>query len=272
MNCCYKSDVSDWAPYLKACNIGAQIRVQPIGVMVVGVELHPLPFRFLAAVCLKRYHLSQLYILCWNGDDLIQHSTETAKHLYGCNWEGATLSTLNESKVSHWQGTERLHLASTYPTNKEFRQNLQIMILCSQRPVKITALKFSILSLQSFTAILSTSMSYFTLLQTVYKEDQAEDEINKRFVNIKTICCPDLTKALFEVTVRAFICIPKAKIKRLRSLILPLNLMRDSSSGISVTSDNISMRFANSSARFFSCEPASNEIMSSNDLLCPNNY
>lgn len=48
--------------------------------------------------------------------------------------------------------------------------------MCSQRPVKITALKFSTLSLQSFTAILSTSMSYFTLLQTVYNENKEELE------------------------------------------------------------------------------------------------
>lgn len=62
------------------------------------------------------------------------------------------------------------------PANKQFRQNLQIMILCSQRPVKITAFKFSTLSLQSFTAILSTSMSYFTLLQTVYNENKEEQQ------------------------------------------------------------------------------------------------
>uniref|UniRef100_A0A1B0FMI2 Odorant receptor n=1 Tax=Glossina morsitans morsitans TaxID=37546 RepID=A0A1B0FMI2_GLOMM len=119
--------------------------------------------------------LSQLYILCWNGDDLIQHSTETAKHLYGCNWEGTTLNIRNAKKFPKWHRAEEFHLTSIHPTNKEFRQNLQIMILCSQRPVKITALKFSILSLQSFTAILSTSMSYFTLLQTVYNADQEED-------------------------------------------------------------------------------------------------
>ncbi|XP_068154712.1 LOW QUALITY PROTEIN: odorant receptor 13a [Drosophila tropicalis] len=99
--------------------------------------------------------LSQLYILCGNGDTLIQHSTITAWHLYGC----------------HWESTSKTQSSLRSPTNKEFRTNLQFMILCSQRPVRITAFKFSTLSLQSFTAILSTSMSYFTLLRSLYYDN-----------------------------------------------------------------------------------------------------
>lgn len=156
--------------------------------------------------------LSQLYVLCWNGDSLIQHvsifkqtlnnllivlfqSTETAQHLYDCNWEGENIhltsairkyqtkkeffinsnKKLSESirNQSKWQEFQNIKFI---PANKQFRQNLEIMIMCSQRPVKITALKFSTLSLQSFTAILSTSMSYFTLLQTVYNENKEELE------------------------------------------------------------------------------------------------
>ncbi|XP_023299035.2 odorant receptor 13a [Lucilia cuprina] len=139
--------------------------------------------------------LSQLYVLCWNGDSLIQHSTETAQHLYNCNWEGENLyltsaiskyqmakenaknskNTLSKS-LKHQNLWNDLHNIHFIPANKQFRQNLEIMIMCSQRPVKITALKFSTLSLQSFTAILSTSMSYFTLLQTVYNENKEELE------------------------------------------------------------------------------------------------
>ncbi|KRG07366.1 odorant receptor 13a isoform X3 [Drosophila mojavensis] len=87
--------------------------------------------------------ISQLYILCANGDTLIQHSLITAWHLYNCGWE----------EISY---------------NREFLKNLKYMILCSQRPIRITTFKFSTLSLQSFTAILSTSMSYFTLLRSIY--------------------------------------------------------------------------------------------------------
>ncbi|KAH8421372.1 hypothetical protein KR009_003285 [Drosophila setifemur] len=98
--------------------------------------------------------ISQLYILCENGDTLIRHSVLTAQHLYGCNWEG---------------GFSRVESRTT---SKQIRNQLEFMILCSQRPVSITAFKFSTLSLQSFTAILSTSMSYFTLLRSLYYGDK----------------------------------------------------------------------------------------------------
>lgn len=117
-------------------------------------------------------------------------STETAKHLYNCNWEGesanftssiakyqarkknsSNMKPLPSQALKEHEKLRTLNAIKYSPTNKEFRQNLAIMIMCSQRPVKITALKFSTLSLQSFTAILSTSMSYFTLLQTVYDEN-----------------------------------------------------------------------------------------------------
>ncbi|XP_034129522.1 odorant receptor 13a [Drosophila guanche] len=100
--------------------------------------------------------ISQLYVLCENGDALIMHSTTTAWHLYGCKWEDPSISSLH----------------SYTAMSQQFRRDLQFMILCSQRPVRITAFKFSTLSLQSFTAILSTSMSYFTLLRSLYYEDQ----------------------------------------------------------------------------------------------------
>ncbi|KAH8275696.1 hypothetical protein KR044_002911 [Drosophila immigrans] len=100
--------------------------------------------------------ISQLYIICKNGDLLIQHSTITAWHLYNCDWDGLQ---------------NKDNTISAY-TNSEFRTNLQFMIMCSQRPVRITTFKFSTLSLQSFTAILSTSMSYFTLLRSVYNDNK----------------------------------------------------------------------------------------------------
>nr|XP_041630985.1 odorant receptor 13a [Drosophila kikkawai] len=89
--------------------------------------------------------ISQLYVLCENGDALLKHSTLTANVLYGCQWE---------------------------VTSKQIQNHLRFMILCSQQPVKITAYKFSTLSLQSFTAILSTSMSYFTLLRSLYYDNK----------------------------------------------------------------------------------------------------
>ncbi|KMZ10052.1 odorant receptor 13a isoform X1 [Drosophila simulans] len=100
--------------------------------------------------------LSQLYVLCENGDALIKQSTLTAQILYECQWEGS----------------DRFEIHSFTPTSKRIRNQIWFMILCSQQPVRITAFKFSTLSLQSFTAILSTSISYFTLLRSVYFDDE----------------------------------------------------------------------------------------------------
>ncbi|XP_016973054.1 odorant receptor 13a [Drosophila rhopaloa] len=101
--------------------------------------------------------ISQLYVLCENGDALIKQSTLTAQILYSCQWEVPA----------------RIQPHSRKSTGKDnIRNHLWFMILCSQQPVRITAFKFSTLSLQSFTAILSTSMSYFTLLRSVYIDDE----------------------------------------------------------------------------------------------------
>ncbi|XP_017066795.1 odorant receptor 13a [Drosophila eugracilis] len=104
--------------------------------------------------------LSQLYVLCENGDALIKQSTLTAQVLYECQWEGS----------------DRVKSYSYKSTSKRVRNQIWFMILCSQQPVRITAFKFSTLSLQSFTAILSTSISYFTLLRSVYYDDEKKHD------------------------------------------------------------------------------------------------
>ncbi|XP_032312021.1 odorant receptor 13a [Drosophila ananassae] len=81
----------------------------------------------------------------------MSHSSLTAQCLYSCNWESSNL-----------------YLKKYNYTN--FQKHISLMIHCSQKPVKITAFKFSTLSLQSFSAILSTSISYFTLLRSLYND------------------------------------------------------------------------------------------------------
>ncbi|XP_055844138.1 odorant receptor 13a [Episyrphus balteatus] len=106
--------------------------------------------------------LSQLFILCWNGDNLIQCSLKTAWHLYACNWEGGELSQQDKKMKQD---------AIKYcPAGRDFNLKLKLMIMRSQKPLQITAMKFSVLSLESFTKILSSSMSYFTLLQTMLEK------------------------------------------------------------------------------------------------------
>lgn len=43
-----------------------------------------------------------------------------------------------------------------------------MIILQSQKPKHLTALKFSAVSLHSFMAIMSRSFSYFTFIHTIY--------------------------------------------------------------------------------------------------------
>nr|QKN21470.1 odorant receptor [Zeugodacus tau] len=116
--------------------------------------------------------LSQLFVLCWNGDNIIQNSLEMANHLYACNWEcGVEVAATN---ADNKRTDEQVKMAAPtvyYTTNNAFRKKLQFMIMRSQRQTCITALKFSVLSLSSFSGLISSSMSYFALLQS-FNEDE----------------------------------------------------------------------------------------------------
>ncbi|XP_067641358.1 odorant receptor 13a [Eurosta solidaginis] len=117
--------------------------------------------------------LSQLFVLCWNGDKLIQNSFEMANHLYACNWESDTIITDVARNNARCDKYAKLQLKKSmcYTTDATFRKNLQFMIMRSQRQTCITALKFSVLSLNSFSRLMSSSMSYFALLQSFYENE-----------------------------------------------------------------------------------------------------
>ncbi|XP_059615687.1 putative odorant receptor 85d [Phlebotomus argentipes] len=53
----------------------------------------------------------------------------------------------------------------------EYQKSILMILMRAQRPQYVTAGKFSIVSLRSFTAILSTAFSYFTLLRSVYYDN-----------------------------------------------------------------------------------------------------
>nr|XP_026498748.1 odorant receptor 4-like [Vanessa tameamea] len=85
----------------------------------------------------------QIWILCWYGQQLLDTSTGVAEALYNCGW---------------------------YVASKGMKKSMLIMMQRSQRKVYVTTYGFSIVSLDSYTTILKTSWSYFTLLINMYKQ------------------------------------------------------------------------------------------------------
>ncbi|XP_076287360.1 odorant receptor 13a-like [Lasioglossum baleicum] len=83
----------------------------------------------------------ELFMFSFSGDGLIEESENVGLSAYSCEW-----------------------------IKSRYCPNLMIMMMRSMVPSQITAAKFYSMSLQSFSTVLSTSFSYFTVL-TATKED-----------------------------------------------------------------------------------------------------
>ncbi|XP_031774325.1 odorant receptor 13a-like isoform X1 [Apis florea] len=83
----------------------------------------------------------ELFMFSFSGNGLIDESEGIGESAYNSGWIGS-----------------------------RFHQSVQIMMMRSKIPSKITAAKFYSMSLESFSAVLSTSFSYFTVL-TATKSD-----------------------------------------------------------------------------------------------------
>ncbi|XP_076666182.1 odorant receptor 13a isoform X2 [Andrena cerasifolii] len=77
----------------------------------------------------------ELFMFSFSGNGLIDESAAVGQSAYSSGWIGS-----------------------------RFNQNLRIMMMRSRVPSTITAAKFYSMSLESFSAVLSTSFSYFTVL------------------------------------------------------------------------------------------------------------
>ncbi|XP_022831643.1 odorant receptor 85c-like [Spodoptera litura] len=87
--------------------------------------------------------LSQTWLLCWYGQKLIDSSQRLADALYGCGW---------------------------YNSSKRARSAVLIMLHRAQKGIYVTTHGFSVISLASYSTIIKTAWSYFTLLLNFFKE------------------------------------------------------------------------------------------------------
>ncbi|XP_054011569.1 odorant receptor 13a-like isoform X1 [Hylaeus anthracinus] len=83
----------------------------------------------------------ELFMFSFSGNGLMDESEAVSESAYSSGWIGSRLC-----------------------------QSLQIMMMRSRIPCKITAAKFYSMSLESFSAVLSTSFSYFTVLTAAKDE------------------------------------------------------------------------------------------------------
>ncbi|XP_062541747.1 odorant receptor 4-like [Armigeres subalbatus] len=89
--------------------------------------------------------LLEIFILCYYGEEIVVHSSSIANGAYNSNW----------------------YLSGSSKQNPRYGKSLILVIQRAQRPMILTAWKFWPLTIGTFSAILQTSWSYFTLLRTV---------------------------------------------------------------------------------------------------------
>ncbi|CAL1676898.1 unnamed protein product [Lasius platythorax] len=115
-------------------------------------------FQFLAAdvairKCIFAFHfvggLIQLLIYTWTCNDIIVQSTAISDAAYNSKW----------------------YLLPDNGPGKAVRKGLLLIMIRARRPCILTAGSFAVMSLDTFTGILSTAMSYFTLLRQMSEEN-----------------------------------------------------------------------------------------------------
>ncbi|XP_072758672.1 uncharacterized protein [Anoplolepis gracilipes] len=115
-------------------------------------------FQFLATEiairkCIFAFHfmgaLTQLLIYTWTCNDIIVQSTAVSDAAYNSKW----------------------YLLPNNGPGKAVKSGLIIIMIRARRPCTLTAGRFGVMSLDTFTGILSTAMSYFTLLRQMSEGD-----------------------------------------------------------------------------------------------------
>ncbi|XP_052738150.1 odorant receptor 67c-like [Bicyclus anynana] len=86
--------------------------------------------------------LLQIFFICYYGDMIMRYSTSISDAVYECQW---------------------------YRAEAAIVKDFLFLSLRAQKPCHLTALRFTDISLRTFTRILSTSWSYFALLKSMYR-------------------------------------------------------------------------------------------------------
>ncbi|CAB3260703.1 unnamed protein product [Arctia plantaginis] len=114
---------------LQICALGLNILIGPW-------EEIPGCLLFLVSV------LMQILMMSIFGENIIRDSTKVGDAAYRCSW---------------------------YNMDSKSRKTILYVMIRSHKAQKLTAYKFSVICYSSFSKIISSSWSYFTILQTLYK-------------------------------------------------------------------------------------------------------
>ncbi|XP_050305967.1 putative odorant receptor 92a [Anthonomus grandis grandis] len=124
------------ASIVAICNIGFQL----VNVKIFSFQFFSMLLFLLAMMC-------QLGVYCWFGNEIILNSAAIRKACYDSDWVDYSVRV---------------------------RKILFIIMERGKRPLYLTAGKFSILSLASFTSVINSAYSFFTLMQRMYQPSEYE--------------------------------------------------------------------------------------------------
>ncbi|XP_064212334.1 odorant receptor 46a-like [Tribolium castaneum] len=135
---------ADEVTYLFTSCITAQFI---IGVIIVCVSLFQMTlvslrsFQFFSMFLYQGCVLMEIFLWCYYGNEIILKSDELTRSAYMCEW-------IEESR--------------------EFKKNLIFFMTRTQFPLKLYASRYFTLSLETFTAVVKSSWSYFAVLNQVH--------------------------------------------------------------------------------------------------------